>query len=83
MKREQLENSQTNENPAFGEVLTADELAERWRVPPSWIREQTRSRVVDPLPHARLGRYVRFPVSQELLGWWKRRQSSGKKIPCT
>jgi hypothetical protein len=44
----------------FFEVLTAEELAQRWRVPPSWVREQSRSRCSDPIPHARLGRYVRF-----------------------
>ena len=42
----------------FYEVLTAEELASRWRVPESWVREQTRSRCLDPIPHIRLGRYV-------------------------
>jgi len=28
----------------FFEVLTAEELAQRWRVPSSWVREQSRSR---------------------------------------
>ena len=44
------------------ELLTAEELAERLRVPPTWVREQTRSRALDgdPLPHLRFGRYVRF-----------------------
>jgi hypothetical protein len=57
------------------EILTAGELAERWRVPESWVREQTRSRCVDVLPHIRLGRYIRFCWnSPELNAWWKRRQ---------
>jgi hypothetical protein len=68
-----------NENPVFGEVLTVDELAERWKVPPTWIREGTRCRAVDPIPHIRLGRYVRFVNSPELAAWWKRRQSNGRK----
>jgi hypothetical protein len=69
-----------NDNPVFGEVLTVDELAERWKVPPSWIREGTRCRAVDPIPHIRLGKYVRFAWnSPELIAWWKRRQSNGKK----
>jgi hypothetical protein len=67
-------------NPAaspFFEVLTAGDLAKRWRVPETWIREQTRSRCTDPIPHVRLGRYVRFCWnSPELLAWWKRRQFS-------
>jgi len=73
---EHLENKHP-EPPLFFEVLTAGELAERWRVPESWIREQTRSRSADPIPHVRLGRYVRFSWnSPELGAWWKRRQSS-------
>ena len=64
----------------FLEVLTAEELAERWRVPASWVREQCRSRCCDPIPHARLGRYVRFSWgSQELGLWWGRRQSNRKE----
>jgi hypothetical protein len=73
---EQPENKLTDAPPFF-EVLTAKELAGRWRVPESWIREQTRSRCADPIPHVRLGRYVRFSWSSpELAGWWKRRQST-------
>lgn len=64
----------------FFEVLTSEELAERWRVPASWVREQCRSRCADPLPHIRLGRYVRFSWgSPELTEWWQRRQSVTKK----
>jgi hypothetical protein len=58
------------------ELLTAEELAKRLRVPPSWIREQTRSRNLqgDPLPHLRLGRYIRFQwASTELQAWLRRR----------
>lgn len=58
------------------ELLTAEELAERLRVPASWVREQTRFRALegDPLPHLRLGRYVRFRWgSPELEAWLRRR----------
>lgn len=73
---EHSENKSANAPPFF-EVLTAKELAARWRVPESWVREQTRSRCVDPIPHVRLGRYVRFSwASPELTSWWKRRQST-------
>jgi hypothetical protein len=45
-------------------LLTPAELAARLSVPPSWIREKTRSRArardADPLPVVRLGKYVRF-----------------------
>ena len=72
---EQPGNKTTSAGPPY-EVLTAEELASRWRVPESWVREQTRSRCVDPIPHVRLGRYVRFSWgSPELTDWWKRRQS--------
>ena len=59
----------------FLEILTAEMLAERWCVPESWIREQCRSRCADPIPHIRLGRYVRFSWgSPELTRWFIRRQ---------
>jgi hypothetical protein len=75
MGGEQLERSNSTLGPFF-EVLTAEELATRWRVPESWIREQTRSRCADPIPHVRLGRYVRFSWgSPDLNNWWARRQS--------
>jgi hypothetical protein len=76
----QLGAHNTPANGPFFEVLTADEVAQRWRVPPSWVREQTRSRCSDPIPHARLGRYVRFSWgSPELTQWWIRRQSNKRQ----
>jgi hypothetical protein len=72
----QLEHINGGLNGPFFEVLTAEELAERWRVPASWIREQCRSRAADPIPHTRLGRYVRFSYgSPALINWWTRRQN--------
>jgi hypothetical protein len=62
---------------ATSELLTPAELASRLRVPVSWIREGTRSRNLlgeDPIPHLRLGRYIRFQWgSPELEAWLKRR----------
>jgi hypothetical protein len=58
------------------EVIDAGELAKRWRLPESWIREQTRTRAVDPLPCIRFGRYVRFEWgSPKLSAWYDRRRS--------
>lgn len=75
MRGEQSEHNKAAVDPFF-EVLTAEELAARWRVPESWVREQTRSRCIDPIPHVRLGRYVRFCWrSPSLNEWWARRQS--------
>jgi hypothetical protein len=73
MQGEQLGSKSTGER---FELLTAEELAERLRVPASWVREQTRSRALegDPLPHLRLGRYIRFRWgSPELEAWLRRR----------
>lgn len=78
MRGEQLGSERSVPQKTF-ELLTAEELAERLRVPASWIREQTRSRSLqgDPLPHLRLGRYIRFQWgSPELEGWLRRRLCS-------
>ena len=64
-----------SDKPMF-EVVDAGELAHRWRVPVSWIREQTRLRACDPLPCVRLGRYVRFEWgSPKLTAWWDKRRT--------
>jgi hypothetical protein len=59
------------------ELLTPVELAERLKVPTSWVRERTRSRDLngnDAIPHLRLGRYIRFQWgSPELEAWLRRR----------
>ena len=68
-----------NNAPPFFEVLTAKDLAARWQVPESWVREQTRSRAADPIPHVRLGRYIRFSLNAELAAWWARHQSGHRK----
>ena len=61
-----------NNSPHF-ELIDAQDLAMRWHLPTSWIREQTRSRCSDPIPHLRLGRYVRFEWgSPELAAWLTR-----------
>ncbi len=47
-----------------GDLLTPAELAERLKVSPSWVFEQTRERARirnrNPLPCIRLGKYIRF-----------------------
>lgn len=56
------------------EFIDASELAQRWGLPESWIRDQVRRRCSDPLPHVRFGKYVRFRWgSPELTGWAERR----------
>jgi hypothetical protein len=57
------------------EVIDAAELAKRWSLPESWIREQTRTRSSDPLPCVRFGRYVRFEWgSPKLAAWYDRKR---------
>src|SRR6202795_446548 len=48
-----------HEGPHY-EVIASVELARRWVLPLSWVRGHVRSRVTDPIPHIRFGRYVRF-----------------------
>ncbi len=47
-----------------GDLLTPEELAQRLKVPKSWIFEQTRERSkvrnARPLPVIRMGKYLRF-----------------------
>ena len=57
------------------EVIDSSELAKRLNVPETWVRSRTNSkRTSDPIPHFRLGRYVRFPWGSEELRDWLVRQ---------
>jgi hypothetical protein len=60
--------------PQQYEFIDSKELALRWNLPESWVREQVRSRSTDPIPHIRFGKYVRFRWgSPELEDWAERR----------
>lgn len=54
------------------ELIDSAELAARWRVPASWIRNRTRSRTPreERIPCLRLGRYVRFEWGSVPLSEW-------------
>jgi hypothetical protein len=57
------------------EVIDSAELAKRLNVPETWVRSQTNAkRTSDPIPHFRLGRYVRFPWGSDHLREWLDRQ---------
>lgn len=59
------------------EIIDSKELARRLSLPESWIRDRVRARSDDPLPHVRVGRYVRFEWgSRDLLEWWARHRVS-------
>jgi hypothetical protein len=66
------------ESPRRYEFIDSKELAARWGLPESWIREKVRSRSPDPIPHVRFEKYVRFRWgSPELEDWTERRIVSG------
>jgi len=61
-----------------GELIDSVELAKRWRVPESWIRNHTRARTPreERIPCLRLGRYVRFRWgSTELENWLEKQHA--------
>lgn len=60
------------------EYLDCLQLAAKLNLPVSWVREHVRSRTPDPIPHIKLGKYVRFLwCSPELEAWLKRRMVAG------
>jgi hypothetical protein len=62
-------------NPTL-EIIDAAEMAKRLTVTESWIRDQTRSRSKDPIPHFRFGTYVRFEWNNpKLLAWLERHRA--------
>ena len=66
-----------NTGEAF-EIIEAGELARRWSLPESWVRDQVRSRAADPIPCLRFGRYVRFEWNHPDLTKWLERRRNGK-----
>jgi hypothetical protein len=60
------------------EVITAATAAKLLCVTPGWIAEKCRKRDRDPIPHFRLGRYVRFE-KHTLLEWFVSRGNSTAK----
>ncbi len=64
------------------EVIDSIELAKRLSVPESWIRSRAnQKRTSDPIPHYRLGRYIRFSWgSVELSDWLSRQLVSTDRV---
>ena len=46
-----------------GELLTVDDVAGLFKVPVSWVYERCRAGAINPLPHLKLGKYLRFRKS--------------------
>jgi hypothetical protein len=65
--------------PRLYEFIDSKELARRWCLPVSWIREQVRSRSTDPLPHVKFGKYTRFRWASPELNAWDERRIVGSK----
>ncbi len=61
------------------ELIDSAELANRWRVPESWIRNRTRARTpkYERIPCIRLGRYVRFEWGSVRLAEWLEAHADG------
>ena len=63
------------------EIIDCPKLARRWTLPESWVRSHVREGIIDPIPHVRFGRYVRFRWgSPELNSWIERRTITGSKV---
>jgi excisionase family DNA binding protein len=54
-------------------LLTADEVAELFNVPASWVREHTRNGRIPSVP---LGRYVRYS-REDVLEWLAEQRRGG------
>lgn len=60
---------------SFKELITVDELAERLRVPKSWVYCKTREHGPKAMPRIRTGKYLRFQYSA-VLDWLKNSTAS-------
>lgn len=64
-------------------ILTPQQLAERLQVKPSWVYEQTRNRSgvrnPDPLPHIKMGLYLRFDW-RDVLAWLERQKHHAERL---
>ena len=49
-----------NQNPLDDDLMTVQEVAEMLKVKVSWVYDRISNEHHDPLPHLRLGRYIRF-----------------------
>lgn len=63
------------------ELIDSVELAKRWNVPATWVRNHVRTGYTSsPIPHLQLGRYVRFEWgSQALEAWLAKRREGGQR----
>lgn len=74
MQQEGSSSQQSSPTPNVSyEQIGPVELAKRWDVPQTWVREHVRKRTSDPIPHLKLGKYG--ASAGEARSWkhgWKR-----------
>ena len=63
------------------ELLTAPEVAQFLRVPLSWVYERCRKGAIDPLPHLKLGKYLRFHKTDLLAFVNSLRRGDSRDLP--
>jgi len=61
--REEVQTAASQNGHGKSKLLTPEELADRLQVPLSWVYEQSRQ---GNIPTHRLGRYIRFHLSEVL-----------------
>jgi excisionase family DNA binding protein len=61
--KEAMREANGNRNGHTAELLTPEDLADRLKVPLSWVYEQSRQ---GNIPTHRLGRYIRFELQEVL-----------------
>jgi hypothetical protein len=61
------------------QIIDSKELAQRIKLPETWVRSQTRARTAtsEQIPHLRFGRYVRFDWDSPALAEWLQKRSCG------
>ena len=67
--------STTNEGiNHFQNLLTVEELADRWKVKKSWVYGQTRQTGRNAIPRIRVGKYLRFNY-QAVCDWLEKQNT--------
>ena len=63
----------------MAEIIDSAELAERWKVPESWIRSYSRDRCPKDqrIPCLKFGRYIRYELGSPVLEAWLARHREG------
>ncbi|MBZ5545605.1 MAG: helix-turn-helix domain-containing protein [Acidobacteriia bacterium] len=61
------------------ELITPEELADRLKVPRSWVYEKTRKRSSQRLPGFKLGKYWRFREG-DVLAWLERQRRGNENV---